>query len=265
MFCLTPLYILHSLPYHTYIRKSLHFSVVMLSLSLRCTRSFLDCIASFGIHFYAILPADVLAALTQSFHIGHHYIGFILLDLFWIVLLTSVLFLASDVSPIQGPYWVFANAECFIEVILFLLQQLFVGTDCLGPVFKGVNNTILGRQGMVTVPLQIQISVCVGFLYTDVKRELSGCGITIVSKKGRDPSDLASSVVNWMCRSMLLKCSKNFSFLAESMPTKVSSTYLFHMLGGYSAELMPWISPPYRGWSQMGLIGDPIAAPCSCS
>ena len=166
-----------------------------------------------------MLPADVLAAFTQPFHTGHHYIGFILLDIIWIVLLISVLVLASDVCPIQCPCWVFAIAECFIEVIFFLLQHLFVGTDCLGPVFKGVNNTILGRQVMVTVPLQIQMCVCVGFLCTDVKRQLSGCDIAIVFRKGRDPSDLVSSVVNWMCGSMLLICSRNFSFLAESMTT----------------------------------------------
>ena len=35
------------------------------------------------------------------------------------------------------------------------------------------------------------------------------------------------------------------------MTTKVSSTYLFHILGGYSAELMPLSqNPPYRGWPQ---------------
>ena len=51
-----------------------------------------------------------------------------------------------------------------------------------------------------------------GFLYTDVRRELSDCGITVVSRKGTDPSALASSVVNWMCGSILLMCSRNSSF-----------------------------------------------------
>ena len=44
---------------------------------------------------------------------------------------------------------------------------------------------------------------------------MSGCGKTIVSRKGRDPSGLASSVVNWMCGSMLLICSRNSSFLVD--------------------------------------------------
>ena len=30
--------------------------------------------ASFEIHFYTMFPADVLAALTQSFHVGYSYI-----------------------------------------------------------------------------------------------------------------------------------------------------------------------------------------------
>ena len=103
-----------------------------------------------------MFPADVLAA--QSFHIRHHYVGFIPLDFIWIVLI-FVLFLTSYVCPIQSPCWVFAIAECPIEVIFFLFQQLLVGTDCLCPMFKGVNNTICGRQVMVTVPIQIQIVV----------------------------------------------------------------------------------------------------------
>ena len=69
------------------------------------------------------------------------------------------------------------------------------GTDCLGSVFKSVDHTGLCRQVMVTVPMQVEICM-LGFLYTDVKRELSGCGITIVSRKGIDPSAFASSVVN---------------------------------------------------------------------
>ena len=41
--------------------------------------------------------------------------------------------------------------------------------------------------------------MCVGFLYKVVMRELSGYGITKVSKAGMGPSALVSSVVNWMC------------------------------------------------------------------
>ena len=100
-----------------------------------------------------------------------------------------------------------------------------------------------------------------GFLYTDVMRDLSGCGITMVSRKGIDPSGLASSVVNWMTGSMLLMCSRNSSFLAESMITQVSSTYLFHILGGYCAVLMASVSKSsIKRLAARELIGNPIAA-----
>ena len=82
------------------------------------------------------------------------------------------------------------------------------------------------RQMMVTVPVQVQIFMC-GLLYTHVNWELSGCGITVVSRKGIDPSALASSVVNWMCGSMLLMCSRKPSIFAASMTTQVSCIYLF--------------------------------------
>ena len=109
-------------------------------------------------------------------------------------------------------------------------------------------------------------SVCVGFLYTNVRRELSGCGITIVTRKGIDPSALSSSVVNWMCGSLLLMCSRNYSFPAESMTTQVSSTYLFQILGGYWAVLMALVSKSsIKRLATMGLMVDPIAAPWGCS
>ena len=57
---------------------------------------------------------------------------------------------------------------------------------------KAIN--IMMPLTVMTVPMQVQICMC-GFLYTDVRKELSGCGITIVSRKGIDPSALAFSIV----------------------------------------------------------------------
>ena len=109
-----------------------------------------------------MLPADVLAALTQSFHIGSHNVWFVLLtvirDCAGVIVLGSDV-LTSNVCPVQRSYWVLAIIQCFIQVIFFLLQQLLIGTDCPSPVFEGVNNTIFGRQMVVTVPLQTQICV----------------------------------------------------------------------------------------------------------
>ena len=111
-----------------------------------------------------MLPADVFAALIQSFHIGHHNVEFVLLIVIrvygGVMVLGSDVLLTSNACPVQNPYWVLAIIQYFIQVIFFLLQQLLIGTDCPSPVFEGVNNTIFGRQMVVTVPLQIQICVC---------------------------------------------------------------------------------------------------------
>ena len=74
-----------------------------------------------------------------------------------------------------------------------------------------------------------------GFLYTVVARLLSLCGVTKVSRKGIDPSALVVSAVNLMLGSIEFKCWKNSSLYCSSCMTKVSSTYLFHRLGGCGA------------------------------
>ena len=50
------------------------------------------------------------------------------------------------------------------------------------------------------------MSVWLGFLKSVVFNDPSGCGITIVSSSGIDPSGFASSAVNWMCGSTLFIC-----------------------------------------------------------
>ena len=47
-------------------------------------------------------------------------------------------------------------------------------------------------------------SVCVGFLYTPIVKVPSACGLMVVSRKGMEPSSLASSTVNWMEGSTVL-------------------------------------------------------------
>ena len=111
-----------------------------------------------------MFPADVFAALTHSFHVGHNYIGFILvvasIVLVDVIVVSSVVFLLFSVCPVQSPCWVLATSECFVEVFFYLLEQLVVGTDCRSSLFKGVDNTELSRQMVVTVPLLVQICGC---------------------------------------------------------------------------------------------------------
>ena len=74
--------------------------------------------------------------------------------------------------------------------------------------------------------------VWVGFLYTVVARLPSLWGVTKMSKKGIDPSALVVSAVNLMFGSSEFMWWKNSSLCCSSRMTKVSSTYLFHRLGG---------------------------------
>ena len=85
------------------------------------------------------------------------------------------------------------------------------------------------------------------------------------SRNGIDPSGLESSVVNWILGSILLMCWKNSSLLAELKMTQVSSTYLFHILGGLLGVWMAFTSKSsMKRLATMGLMGDPIAASSSC-
>ena len=71
-----------------------------------------------------------------------------------------------------------------------------------------------------------------GFLYTVMDREPSTSGLTIVSKKGMEPSSLLSSTVNLMAGSTLFMCWRKLCLLASLWMTKVSLTYLPQNLGG---------------------------------
>ena len=127
-------------------------------------------------------------------------------------------------------------------MVFILFEQLRIGKDSLSYMCQGVNNTEHGSWVVMSVPLQVQICVCMSFLYTVVMRDLPGCDITKVARNGMDLSALVSSIVNWMCGYKLLMSSRNFSLYDVSMITKVSSTYLFNNLGGYSAVLTALIS-----------------------
>ena len=96
-------------------------------------------------------------------------------------------------------------------------------------------------------------------------REPSASGLTIVSKKGMDPSSLLSSTVNLMAGSTLFMCWRKPCLLASLWMTKVSSTYLPQNLGG-GAVLRAFCST-YSVYklATMGLTGEPMAAPSTCS
>ena len=105
-------------------------------------------------------------------------------------------------------------------------------------------------------------SVCVGFLYTVMDRPSSTSGLTIVSKKGMDPSSLLSSTVNLIAGSTLLMSCRKSCLLTSLWMTKVSSPYLYQNLGSEEQYLKLFVlSTPYKGWLQWGLLGNPWPHP----
>ena len=54
---------------------------------------------------------------------------------------------------VQSPLGILAFSESLPEVFFFLFEQLRIAAHSLGPVGKGVNNTKLGREVMVAIPL----------------------------------------------------------------------------------------------------------------
>ena len=82
------------------------------------------------------------------------------------------------------------------------------GTNTFSPVKQCTDGTIVGRYGMVAIPLQILAGVS-WFLYIVVSKLPSACGMIRVSRRGIEPSALVFSAVNCMPSSMELICVKN--------------------------------------------------------
>ena len=92
----------------------------------------------------------------------------------------------------------------------------------------------------------------------EVDKLPSSFTVTRVSRKGRDPSALVFSAVNWIFSSILFKCWKNSSLCAVFWMTKVSSTYLFQRLGGCGAVSRALVSKcSIYMFATMGLSGEP--------
>ena len=142
----------------------------------------------------------------------------------------------------NGPCGVFASCESFEEVFFFFfLQQL------------GVEQTVDALWYRVPVTLYLDgivwwmshcryKSVCVVFLNTDVFRLPSSSGVTRMSRKGKDPSSLTSSQVDLILGCIEFRCCRKLSLLFLLIIVNVSSTNLFHRVGGIVDVLMAWTS-----------------------
>ena len=94
----------------------------------------------------------------------HHNVGFVLIIanrvLVGFIVVRSDVLLTSKACPVQSLCWALTIIQCFVKVVIFFFKQLLIGTDCPSPVFEDGDNTVFGRQMVVTVPLQLQICVC---------------------------------------------------------------------------------------------------------
>ena len=93
----------------------------------------------------------------------------------------------------------------------------------MSSVYKCINDTVLGSYVVVTVPWEVQVS-------------MSGFSIHPYCKGSicfwSDDSIQEGYGAIWIDESTVLMCLRNSSWCAWYCSTKVSSTYLFHILGG---------------------------------
>ena len=106
------------------------------------------------------------------------------------------------------------------------------------------------------------LSVCVGFLTSRAPPSLR---VSLVSRKGREPS-LSSSMVNLMVGRTLLRWLSKGSTSSSFIMQHVSSTYRFQNLGLEGADYSASSSKNsmYK-LATAAETGEPMAAPCLCS
>ena len=131
--------------------------------------------------------------------------------------------------------WVFVAGYFYLVSACFIcfssscnnsgLEQMVLALWCSEPTTLYFDDTV-----WLLSPCKYR-SVCVGFQYTVVLRLPSSFGITKMSKKGMVPSSLDSSLVNYICSSMLLRWSRKLVFWDDLMIVKVSSTNYFQNWG----------------------------------
>ena len=109
-------------------------------------------------------------------------------------------------------------------------------------------------------------SVWVGLQLHLMLRELSASGLTKVSRKGIAPFSWLPLTVNFIAGSILFIWSRKSCLWACCWMTQVSSTNLYQNLGGWEADLSASLSKcSMHKFATIGLTGDPIAAPSTCS
>ena len=112
----------------------------------------------------AIPTTDLFDTFTKTLCVGYDYVTLTLnfsggsRDTVSTLVVNHINCLTeSPVEPflhlVQSPLGIFALSESFPEVFPFLFKQLRIAAHSFGPMGEGVDNTELGREVMMAIPL----------------------------------------------------------------------------------------------------------------
>ena len=124
----------------------------------------LDCAATFEVSLDTIPTMDLFDTFTKTLCVGYDYVTLTLSfsdgsrgTISTLVVNPINGHTGRPVEPflhlVQSPLGIFALSESFPEVFLFLFEQLRITAHSFGPMGEGGNNTELGREVMVAIPL----------------------------------------------------------------------------------------------------------------
>ena len=123
-----------------------------------------DGAASFEVSLDPIPATDLFDTFTKTLCVGYDYMTIALNFSGGIRGAVSTLVVdhincltGRPVEPflhlVQSPLRIFTLSESFPEVFFFLFKQLRIAAHSFGPMGEGVDNTTLGREVMVAIPL----------------------------------------------------------------------------------------------------------------
>ena len=129
-------------------------------LVLRGDQEVFDGFATLEVSLDAISTTDLFDTFTKTLCVGYDNVT---LTLHFMVgrlgrIVAPIINLSgrpveSFLHFVQGPLGVVAFSESLPEMLFLLLEQLRIAAHCGGPMGEGLNNTELGREVMVAVPL----------------------------------------------------------------------------------------------------------------
>ena len=131
---------------------------------LRGDQEVFDGAATFEVSLDTIPSTDLFEAFTKTLHVRYDYMTLTLnfsggsRDAVSTLAINPINGLTGGLLEpfchfVQSPHGILALSESLPEMFFFLFEQLRIAAHCLGPMGEGVDNTKLGREIMVAIPL----------------------------------------------------------------------------------------------------------------